>query len=158
MLPAAFVTLDSLPRTPNGKIDRQALPNPEQTRATCDTAVTPPRTPVETEVARIWAEILGVDRLSVHDNFFDIGGHSLLAAQVIYRLREVFLVELPLPSLFEAPTVAGVAAVIEQTLGDQAEQASLARALTAVDQLSADEVRTLLAAEREESHRYESSC
>jgi acyl carrier protein len=150
MLPAVFVRLAALPLTPNGKIDRQALPVPEQTRATLDTAGTPPRTPVEAEVARIWAEVLGIDDVGVHDNFFELGGHSLLAAQVIYRLREVFLVELPLPSLFEAPTVAGVAAVVEQARGDRAEQASIARALAALDQLAADDVHRRLAAESEE--------
>jgi acyl-coenzyme A synthetase/AMP-(fatty) acid ligase len=90
MLPTTFVPLAALPLTPNGKIDRQALPVPEQTRAALDNACTPPRTPVEAEVARIWAEVLGLDQVGVHDNFFELGGHSLLAAQVIYRLRAVF--------------------------------------------------------------------
>jgi acyl carrier protein len=158
MLPAVFVRLAALPLTPNGKIDRQALPAPAQTRGTLDTTGTPPRTPVEAEVARIWAEVLGIDDVGVHDNFFELGGHSLLAAQIIYRLRAVFLVELPLPSLFEAPTVAGVAAVVEQARLDQAEQASIARSLAALDQLAADDVHRRLAAESEERHRHEPSC
>jgi amino acid adenylation domain-containing protein len=158
MLPAAFVPLAALPLTPNGKIDRQALPASGSARPALEQAFVPPRTPVEAEVARIWAEVLGRDRVGVHDNFFELGGHSLLAAQVIYRLRETFLVEFPLPSLFEAPTVAGVAAVIIRGQAGQDEQAKIARTLADIEQLSADEVHTLLAVEREESDRHDTAC
>jgi acyl carrier protein len=158
MLPAVFVPLAALPLTPNGKIDRQALPAPAPARPSLEKAFVPPRTPVEAEVARIWAEVLGRNRVGVHDNFFELGGHSLLAAQVIYRLRETFLVDLPLPSLFEAPTVAGVAAVIVREQGDEDEQAKIARTLADIEQLSADDVRTLLAVEREESDRHDPAC
>ena len=158
MVPAAFVPLAALPLTPNGKIDRQALPAPTPAQPALEKAFVPPRTPVEAEVARIWAEVLGRDRVGVHDNFFELGGHSLLAAQVIYRLRETFLVDLPLPSLFEAPTVAGVAAVIVRGQGDEDEQAKIARTLADIEQLSADEVHILLAVEREESDRHDTAC
>jgi amino acid adenylation domain-containing protein len=158
MVPAAFVPLAALPLTPNGKIDRQALPMPGPARPALEKAFVPPRTPVEAEVARIWAEVLGRDRVGINDNFFELGGHSLLAAQVIYRLREIFLVDLPLPSLFEAPTVAGVAAVIGRGQADEDEQAKIARTLADIQQLSADEVHTLLAVEREESGRHDTAC
>jgi acyl-coenzyme A synthetase/AMP-(fatty) acid ligase/acyl carrier protein len=158
MVPSAFVPLAALPLTPNGKIDRQALPAPDPARPALEKAFVPPRTPVEAEIARIWAEVLGRDRIGVHDNFFELGGHSLLAAQVIYRLRETFLVDLPLPSLFEAPTVAGAAAVIVRGQADEDEQAKIARTLADIEQLSADEVHTLLTVESEESDRHDTAC
>ncbi|MGH7830977.1 MAG: phosphopantetheine-binding protein, partial [Candidatus Binatia bacterium] len=81
----------------------------------------PPRTPVEELLAMIWAQILKVDRVGMHDNFFDLGGHSLLATRVISRLRQVFSVELPLRSLFESPTVGGLAEAIQQAKISAAE-------------------------------------
>jgi amino acid adenylation domain-containing protein len=158
MAPAAFVMLASVPRTPNGKVDRQALPAPDQARRVRAKTFVAPRNPIEEAVARIWGEVLGLERVGIHDNFFESGGHSLLAAQVVYRLREVFLVELPLRSLFEDPTVAGVAAVIMHQQIDQAEQARILQALANIEQLSVDEVHTLLAVEDAERNRHETSC
>jgi amino acid adenylation domain-containing protein len=113
MVPSAFVQLDALPQTPNGKVDRQALPAPHQSRPELATAFVAPRTAVETALAGIWAEVLGAERVGIHDNFFELGGHSLLATQVMSRLPGTFHVELPLRSLFEAPTVAALAEQIE---------------------------------------------
>jgi amino acid adenylation domain-containing protein len=109
MLPAAFVPLDALPLTPNGKVDYRALPAPSAARPEDAAPFEAPRTPTEELVAQIWAEVLGLERLGAHDEFFALGGHSLLAAQVIARVRETFQIELPLRSLFETPTVAGLA-------------------------------------------------
>ena len=108
MVPNAIVLLDSFPLTPNGKVDRRALPIPdfEQERSTDFVA---PSTPVETIIATILAKVLGQERVGIHDNFFALGGHSLLATKVISRLREAFEVELPLRAIFESPTVAGLA-------------------------------------------------
>jgi amino acid adenylation domain-containing protein len=108
MVPSAFVVLDALPRTPNGKLDRRALPEPEL-QAAADTYVAP-RTEAEERVAAIWSEVLGVERVGVDDNFFALGGHSLLATRVVARLRTEMGAELPLRSVFEHPTVAGMAA------------------------------------------------
>jgi amino acid adenylation domain-containing protein len=108
MVPAAWVVLETLPLTPSGKVDRRALPEPDASAAAAATRV-PPRTPAEELVAGIWERVLGV-RPGVDDNFFDLGGHSLRATQVVSRIREAFGAELPLRALFEAPTVAGLAA------------------------------------------------
>ena len=113
MIPSAFVMLDELPLTANGKVDRRALPAPERGRVEAGTEYVAPRTPVEEMVAGIWAEVLGVERVGVDDNFFELGGHSLLATQVISRLKESLQVEVTLDKMFESPTVAAVAAVVE---------------------------------------------
>ena len=105
MLPAAFVFLDDLPLTPNGKLDRQALPAPSQKRGTGE-APAKPLTPDEEVVARIWADLLNIDHVDIHENFFFLGGHSLLITQVISRVRESLRVELPVRTMFESPTVA----------------------------------------------------
>jgi amino acid adenylation domain-containing protein len=107
MVPALWMVLDSMPLTPSGKVDRRALPAPDVTAAAAATRV-PPRTPAEELVAGIWESVLGV-RPGVHDNFFETGGHSLRATQVVSRIREAFGIDLPLRALFEAPTVAGLA-------------------------------------------------
>ncbi|WP_437779129.1 amino acid adenylation domain-containing protein [Sorangium sp. So ce1097] len=110
MVPPAFVFLPALPRTANGKVDRRALPAPEAGDARSHVA---PRTAAEELLAGIWAEVLGVERVSVEDSFFDLGGHSLLLTQVLSRVRRVLDVELPLRALFETPTVAAQARAVE---------------------------------------------
>lgn len=106
MAPSSFVLLSALPRTQNGKIDRQALPAPEAEDIELFVA---PRTPVEAALAVIWAEILGVEEIGVNNSFFELGGHSLMAMQLLSRLRATFQVELPLLIVFEAPTIAQLA-------------------------------------------------
>jgi amino acid adenylation domain-containing protein len=120
MVPSRFVFLPELPRTPNGKIDRKALPPPGADPIGPGREPLPPvapRTPVERRVAEVWAAVLGVARVGVCDNFFELGGHSLSATQVIARLEAGFGLELGLPAIFRAPTVAGLAeAIIERGL------------------------------------------
>jgi Acyl-CoA synthetases (AMP-forming)/AMP-acid ligases II len=114
MVPSAFVVLDTLPRTPNGKLDRRALPDPERVGTELRNNYVAPRTATEETLARIWSEVLGVERIGVQDSFFDLGGHSLLATQVLMRVREAFQIEVPLRNLFATPTVEGLAiAVLE---------------------------------------------
>ncbi|MBD2741475.1 non-ribosomal peptide synthetase [Coleofasciculus sp. FACHB-1120] len=113
MVPSAFVLLEAIPLTPNGKIDRRALPEPDTTRPELERIFVSPRTAMEEVVAGIWTQVLGLQQVGVCDRFFDLGGHSLLATQVMSRLREAFQVELPLRYLFESPTVAGLAERIE---------------------------------------------
>jgi amino acid adenylation domain-containing protein len=130
MVPAAFVVLDALPLTANGKVDRQALPTPGKARPPLFEAFVAPRTPIEELLASIWANVLKVESVGIHDNFFALGGHSLLAVQVISRLRKVFQVDVPLRVLFDAPTVAGLARHVEK--GRQAAQSTPAPPLKAM--------------------------
>lgn len=109
MVPSAFVLLDAMPLTPNGKVNRRALPAPNMAQAASEEDFVAPRSPVEKALAGIWREILGLESVGVDDDFFKLGGHSLLATQLVSRLREVFKIELPLRSLFESPTVAKLA-------------------------------------------------
>jgi Phosphopantetheine attachment site/AMP-binding enzyme C-terminal domain len=93
MVPSVFVFLDSLPLAANGKVDRKALPAPDQGRPELEHTYTAPRTPVEELLASLWAEALKLDKISIHDNFFDLGGDSLLATQVVSRVREASLLK-----------------------------------------------------------------
>ncbi|HEU4647601.1 MAG TPA: non-ribosomal peptide synthetase [Gemmatimonadales bacterium] len=114
MLPAAFVRLDALPLTPHGKVDRAALPAPDLTNTLQDEVPTGPRSGTELRVAELVGELLDLEEIGLDDNFFLLGGHSLLGAQLIARLRDTFGVEIELRSLFEAPTVAALAAELER--------------------------------------------
>jgi thioesterase domain-containing protein len=108
MVPAAFVMLDELPLTPNGKVDRAQLSAPESSRSPSDETFVAPRTATERAIAEIWANQIGLERIGIHDNFFDAGGHSLLAAQVAARMSKVLDVDVSVQMLFSHPTIASI--------------------------------------------------
>jgi acyl carrier protein len=110
MLPSAFVLLDALPFLPNGKIDRGALPPPESLRPELEANYTAPRDDLEQTIAAVWQEVLGAQKVGVHDNFFsDLGGHSLLVVQVVTKLRECLDPQLSFVDMFQFPTINSLA-------------------------------------------------
>ena len=137
MIPSAFVRLEELPLTPNGKVNRSALPVPDATNLLQDEVAAAPSTPTEELVAGIITSLLDIEQVSRDDNFFMLGGHSLLGTQVIGRVADTFGVDLPLRALFLAPTVRLLSAEIERHI------------LAQVEEMSDDEIRSLL--EREHS-------
>jgi acyl carrier protein len=144
MVPSAIVLLDALPLTPNGKVDTAALPAPEA--IALEHAVVAPRNPMEQALADIWRQVLRIEQVGVEDNFFDLGGHSLLATQVIARIRSTFHVQLPLRSMFDTPTVAGLAQQIA-ALPQNSEDEEVARLLQELEGLSDEEAERLLGQE-----------
>jgi acyl-coenzyme A synthetase/AMP-(fatty) acid ligase len=119
MLPSTFITLDALPLTATGKVDRRALPSPPRTRPALESPFVGPRTPLEEELAQLWAAVLGLDEVGVHDGFLDLGGDSLLATQVVSRVIMQFHARVSLRALFDAPTVADMAALLVESDTDE---------------------------------------
>jgi amino acid adenylation domain-containing protein len=155
MVPALFAVLDALPLLPNGKVDRRALPTPEEVRRSITRAYVGPRNDLEHRLAEIIADVLNLEHVGVHDNFFELGGHSLRGIQVSARVRKVFGVEIPLRTIFEEPTVAGLSLEIDnakqqglrgvrpsppKTIGLSSREELIAR----LNQLSEEEVDALL--------------
>jgi aryl carrier-like protein len=114
MLPAAFVPLERLPLNPSGKVDRRALPDPSGARPALETEYAAPREGREAALAALWREVLGVERVGVHDNFFDLGGHSLLLMRLQGRIAAETGIDLPVLELFEHPTVASLARRLDE--------------------------------------------
>jgi acyl carrier protein len=144
MLPAAIASIKQWPVGPNGKLDKGSLPAPEKNRSHVDQSYVAPRTPTEKMLAAIWGEVLGMDQVGVHDNFFHFGGHSLLATLLVSRVREAFQVELPLERLFEEPTVAALSVAIVQSQAQQFEIYGMEEILRAVEELPEVEAESLL--------------
>jgi acyl carrier protein len=120
MTPSALVLLDAMPRTPNGKIDRRALPAPDEFRSDGEEWVAPSNA-IEKKVAEIWSEMFNGNKIGIFDNFFHLGGHSIKAVRVINRINQAFNMNLSVRNVFEEPTVAGLALLIEETLIEKLE-------------------------------------
>ena len=144
MIPANFVALDNLPLLSTGKVDRRALPEPGNKRPSLDTSFVAPRTPIEDELSKLWANILSLDHVGIHDNFFDLGGHSLAATRLISKVVEQFKLKIPLQSLFQSPTVAEMATVIIEHQGKQLNESELQAILAEVEALTDEEALRLL--------------
>jgi acyl carrier protein len=153
MVPSAFVILDAFPLTPNGKIDRRALPAPERTRGEDGTYVAP-ATETEERIAAIFGDLLNVDHVGAEDSFFNLGGHSLLATQLASRIESEFSVRVTIQAIFESPTVRGLARLADQSPKDSglaASEPAIARAasleddlLDLVDEMSEEQLDALL--------------
>jgi amino acid adenylation domain-containing protein len=149
MVPSAFVALESIPLTPNGKVDVRALPAPEASGANSPREFVVPRNPSEEHLVEIWKEILKLPAVSVDANFFELGGHSLLATQIISRIRSAFRVQMPLHSFLETPTIMGLAEKIALCPAAESEEEEMARLLKELESISDEEAERLLAAEQE---------
>lgn len=144
MIPSAFILLDVLPLTPNGKVDRLALPSPDLAHLQTEAAFLAPRTPAEEIVAGIWADVLGVEQIGVESNFFEVGGNSLLATQVVARLRQIFGVDVPLRDFLKTPTVEGLVSALAEVWGGRTAIEEIAIALREVEHLSTDNIKDIL--------------
>lgn len=153
MVPSVFVTIESVPLTRNGKIDRASLPAPDLARHDGEESFVAPRTPTEETLVRIWSELMGIAKISIRDNFFNLGGHSLLAVKLLSSVREEFQVALPvhqfLSKVFSADgsTIEGMARAIEEYQIEQADAGEIAAMMGELSQLSDEEVKALLATE-----------
>jgi amino acid adenylation domain-containing protein len=153
MLPSAYVVMDKLPLTANGKVDRRALPAPDLTRLRLEANRVAPRTPVEEILVGIWSQVLGIGEIGINDNFFsDLGGHSLVATQLVSRVRQTFEVDLTLRSLFEAPTIAGMTEAMLGQPEHRVKAETTAQLLLMMNQLSEEEVETMLSERRLGAH------
>jgi amino acid adenylation domain-containing protein len=144
MLPASIVSLDSLPLTHQGKIDRRALPALGGVERGGAADYVPPRTPVEEMLAAIWSEILAAPRVGIHDNFFELGGHSLSIIQLASRIRSAFGVEIPIRVLFDAPSLSGMTAALAAAQAESIQPDDVAELLEELETLSPDEIDALL--------------
>ncbi len=146
IIPNFFVHLNEFPLTANGKIDRRKLPTVEEAREDIKQGFVAPRTPTEKFIGEIWAQMLGVPQVGIHDNFFELGGHSLLAYQVISRLGEAYHVEIPMRTIFDTPTIAGLALAVTKMQMAQEDIHDLTQMIEEIKLMSGDELETLLAA------------
>ncbi|GAC1687379.1 MAG: hypothetical protein NVS9B5_25890 [Terriglobales bacterium] len=147
MIPSAFILVDALPLTANGKIDVRALPSPEEAQSKRKRNYIAPQNPEQEKLLAIWTEVLKINQISIDDNFFELGGHSLLATQIISRIRNEFRVQLPLHSFLETPTIANLAEKISQCPVAESEQEEMTRLLQELEGISDEEAERILAAE-----------
>lgn len=143
MVPGQCVVLDQLPLTASGKVDRRALPAPEHGEFPGQRYV-PPRTPTEETLARIWSEVLEVEQVGIHDNFFTLGGHSLLVTQVISRIREAFNVDISIQTFFQSPNVADLSIAVTEQRAQTKDADYINQILDHLEQISAADLELLL--------------
>ena len=151
MIPSSYMWMDALPLNANKKVDRRALPDPGNSRPELDPLFAAPRTFIEEAIAKIWAEVLSLDQVGIHDNFFELGGHSLAATRVVSQVIQTFQLELPLKALFDSPTVAEMAKIIEHNQAKAASDEELTRMLSEVETMTEDDARRLVGKERSRS-------
>ncbi len=143
MIPTSFIALDGLPLTPNGKINRRLLPTPPSSRPELESPKAAPRNEIEKRLAQIWKDVLALDEIGIHDNFFDLGGHSIAAFRVITRVIKQFKLEIPLQALFESPTIADMAALITAHQGKTLDEQGLTTLLNELESLSDEDAQRL---------------
>ncbi|WP_445249717.1 amino acid adenylation domain-containing protein [Microcoleus sp. OTE_8_concoct_300] len=146
MVPSAFVLRSKLPLTPNGKLDRRALPQ-KCDRVSEETAFTEPQTPTEKELAQIWMAVLEIEKVGINESFFDIGGHSLMAMQLVSRVRMRFGVELPLYNFYAAPTIQNLAELVEEEILANADSNQIDELLDHLEKLDGEEAQSVMLAE-----------
>src|SRR5260370_12030566 len=147
MVRGVFEMIESLPLMPKGKIDRRALPEPKAPRPEGAESLVPPRTPLEAMVGDAWREVLKIDQIGIHENFFDLGGHSLLAAKVVSTVRNVLDIELCMVDVFEAPTIAGLAMLLNTRGAQNEAQRELLALLEELESLTEEAAQARFARE-----------
>lgn len=145
MIPSAFLALQNFPLTANGKVDRKALPAPDKINAQIEQFFVAPRNSLEAQIAEIWSQVLRVEKVGIHHNFFTLGGHSLLMTQLISRMRDALGVELLIQEVFANPTLAELSVIVMQKLAEQVDDESLARSLAELADLSDEDIQLILA-------------
>ncbi|MDF5725601.1 MAG: non-ribosomal peptide synthetase, partial [Rhizonema sp. PD37] len=143
MIPSAFIFLDALPLTSNGKVNRRALPAPNETLSNLDRAFVPPRTPAEEVLIQIWQEILSLEHIGIYDNFFDLGGHSLLAMQLVSHIYKKFDLELSVRQVFQNQTVVQLVDTMAQIAGDREVIEEIARTWQEIAALSPEQLQLM---------------
>ena len=144
MVPSFFIQMEAMPLTPNGKIDRKGLPAPDSQLTQSDHPYVAPRTPTEQMIADVWSEVLHLDKIGIHDNFFDLGGHSLQATRVITRLSQPAHIDIPLRTFFEHPTVEELAIEITQLQVQEENDQDIMQMIEELEDLSDEEISALL--------------
>lgn len=144
MIPSVFVKVDEIPLTSNGKVDHRALPEPDSSRPKLHTNFVAPRSEEERRIVKIWSEVLGLTKVGVSDNFFDLGGHSLAAARVVTRVFQEFRLQIPLQYLFESPTVSEMAGIIVKHRNQFLNATELESILQELESVSEKETQGLL--------------
>jgi amino acid adenylation domain-containing protein len=145
MVPSTIIFLQSLPLTPNGKVDRLVLPDPGKSRPALETPFVEPGNSIEEELAKAWSEVLDLDRVGIQDDFFSLGGDSLTAGRITSKVMQAFGVELPIKTIFEHPTIAGLAVLIAEDQAKQASDQVLDLILEELEAMSMDEIKRTLA-------------